>query len=152
MRESIGGTWLFGLVITFMLIFVGYLTVMINYSTAFKNKNEVVHIIEKYEGLSSKNNGSIHIINQYLNNSGYSATGSCPSGWYGSTDLSKDNLTTNGGNNNYYCVKYESVNKDTGYFNVRLFLKFDLPVLGQLGRFEVKGQTIKIKYAQHDFR
>ena len=63
MRESIGGTWLIGLVITFMLLFVAYLTVMINYSTAFKNKNEVVSIIEKYEGLSSGDTSSIGIIN-----------------------------------------------------------------------------------------
>lgn len=152
MRESMGGAWLTGLVITFMLIFVAYLTVMINYSTVFKTKNEVVHIIEKYEGLSEKTDGSVQIINQYLANSGYNAKGKCeckgdPNSCYGAEDLSSHNLTKNPTNGQYYyCVQYTNSAEKTGYYDVQLFLKFDLPVLGQIGQFKIKGQTIKIKY------
>lgn len=150
MRESIGGAWLIGLVITFMLLFVAYLTVMINYSTAFKTKNEVVHIIEKYEGISTSTGGSMQIINDYLRNSGYKATGKCEEGWYGAKSLSHDNLTLiHKATDAYYCVKYNNTGekeKGTGYYDVRLFLKFDLPVLGKIGSFKVNGQTIKIHH------
>lgn len=148
MRESVGGTWLFGLVITFMLLFVAYLTVMINYSTAFKNKNEVVSIIEKYEGLSSGDTNSISIINNYLKNSGYNATGKCDEEWYGATSLDSSANLIEKADNAYYCVKYNSTGKQIGYFDVKLFLKFDLPVFGQIGRFKINGQTIKIHNAQ----
>ena len=45
MRQSIGGTWLFSLMIIFILLFTAYLAVAINYSKSFKVKNEVINII-----------------------------------------------------------------------------------------------------------
>ena len=45
MREAIGGTWLFGLVITFIVFFASFLAVSINYSKAFNVKNNIVDII-----------------------------------------------------------------------------------------------------------
>ena len=161
MRTAVGGSRVFELVIIFMLIFVGYLTVMINYSTAFKTKNEVLGIIEKYEGLASgdyddttKTAPSIWIINKYLANTGYKGTGDCKTDWYGATDLSSGARLTKDATNAYYCVKPTiqteitdagvSVNK--GYYDIELFLKVDLPVLGRVGAFTIKGQTNKIRY------
>ena len=37
MREAIGGTWLFGLVLTFIVFFASFLAVSINYSKAFND-------------------------------------------------------------------------------------------------------------------
>lgn len=152
MRESVGGTWIVGLVITFMLLFVSYLTIMINYSSTFKTKNEVVQIIEKYEGLSTNVGGSVDIINNYLRNSGYSATGKCDNNWYGITDLTRARFTKNA-NNAFYCVKRSDLTRDkdieSGYFDIQLFIQFDLPILGQIGQFRVKGQTIKINHINY---
>lgn len=147
MRDSVGGTWLFGLIITFMLIFVGYLTLMINYSTVFKNKNEVVHMIERYEGMSID---TMTLINNYLRNSGYSSRGRCPTeeGWMGIEELSSLATAKKDSTNAYYCYKKTAAGGDSAYYDVRLFLHFDIPVLGQLGSFDIKGQTIKIKYAK----
>lgn len=162
MRESIGGAWLIGLVITFMMLFVAYLTVMINYSTAFKTKNEMVHIIEKYEGLSSGDQeSSLGIINNYLSNSGYNATGKCDckgsESCYGAKDIHNklgNRLSkVNKRDEYYYCVIYnnakdssDNFENDIGYYDIQLFLTFDFPVLGQIGKFRVKGQTIKIHH------
>ena len=41
MREAIGGTWLFGLVITFIVFFASFLAISINYSRAFNVNNNV---------------------------------------------------------------------------------------------------------------
>ena len=54
MKESIGNVWLFSIVLVFILIFAAYLTVTLNYSKAFKLKNEVLTIIEKKKGISDK--------------------------------------------------------------------------------------------------
>ena len=129
MRDAIGGAWLTGLIITFTLIFVAYLTVMITYSTAFKMKNETVNIIEKYEGLSK--NGSVKIINQYLSNSGYNGEGrcECESDWgcYGARNLSDSSSSLVKINNNnikedyFYCVQYHSKGENSGYYDIQLF-------------------------------
>ena len=161
MRTAVGGAKVFEIVIIFMLIFVGYLTIMINYSTAFKTKNEFLSMIEKYEGLrdgefdpTSGTAHSIWIINKYLANTGYKVTNDCPSGWWGANDLSGGAQLKLNATNAYYCVK-PSVTcpvsggiANEGYYDIMLFLKFDLPVLGRIGGFTVKGQTNKLKYMQ----
>ena len=68
MREAIGGTWLFGLVITFIVFFASFLAVSINYAKAFNVKNEVINIVSKYEG---NNNTTRNKIRSYLRNQGY---------------------------------------------------------------------------------
>ena len=50
MKESIGGTWLLGFVLVFIVIFSAYLAVSINYTKAFKVKNRIINIIEENEG------------------------------------------------------------------------------------------------------
>jgi hypothetical protein len=50
MRESIGGTWLFGIVITFIALFASFLSYAINYTKAFSAKNEILNMIERSEG------------------------------------------------------------------------------------------------------
>ena len=44
MRQAIGTTWIMQLVIIFMLIFVAFLALTINYTKAFKMKNREIHI------------------------------------------------------------------------------------------------------------
>ena len=50
MRESIGGTWLFGIVITFIALFSSFLAYSISYTRAFNMKSEILNIIERDEG------------------------------------------------------------------------------------------------------
>ena len=42
MREAIGGTWIFGLVIVFIVLFTSYLALSVNYSKAFKAHRNIV--------------------------------------------------------------------------------------------------------------
>jgi len=60
-REAIGGTWLFGLVLTFIVFFASFLAVSINYSKAFNVKNNIVDLIGKYEG-------NINVLDKKLEN------------------------------------------------------------------------------------
>ena len=56
MRESIGSSWIFLIVISFTLIFAGFLVMALSYSKTYKIKNELTSIIEKYEGLTETDN------------------------------------------------------------------------------------------------
>jgi len=50
MREAIGGTWLFGIVILFIALFASFLAYSISYTRAFNTKNEIINLIERNEG------------------------------------------------------------------------------------------------------
>ena len=154
MREAIGGTWLFGLVITFIVFFASFLAVSINYSKAFNVKNNVVDLISKYEG----NNpcARYHIAN-YLRTTGYLVTGSCP----------KKNDKINGvinpynyigydqyGNKTsgkaYFCISEDatdnSSNINKNFYRVIVFFKINLPLFGDITTFRIKGETESIYY------
>ena len=148
MRQTIGGTWLLQLMIFFILLFVGFIILTLNYSKTVKMKNEVLTIIEKYEGLNEQ---SIGLINNFLVTSGYSVTGVCvnedTAGVYGALALQVGNDISLGleraqaGEKYYYCVKkYDGANT-SNYYQVTLFYRFNLPIIGDTSRFTIKGTT-----------
>lgn len=50
MRESIGASWMLGIVVVFVFLFLFFLTYSINYTRAFNVKNEIINYIEHAEG------------------------------------------------------------------------------------------------------
>ena len=149
MRETIGSTWIYQLVIVFILIFVSFLILALTYSKNFKTKNEILNIIEKYEGVTKD---SVGIINNYLSYTGYQTKGHCPKNegvWIGSTNLNSTDLVKAVDNNKYYyCIKRTSsskptqsgktsTNKNRYFYEVVIFYKFNLPVLGDISTFSV---------------
>ena len=155
MRDAIGSTWVFALVITFTLIFSGFLVLALSYSRAYKVKNEMTSMIERYEGITVRtgsNMGSVEIINKYLNNVGYKAMGHCDYGDYAANDLTsiKPILVTaaNAHEEYYYCIKPNHDYKQcTTRFKITVFYNFNLPILGQLSKFKISGQTNEIHHS-----
>jgi hypothetical protein len=45
MREAIGGTWIFSIVIVFIVLFSSYLAISVNYSKAFKVKKVIYQVL-----------------------------------------------------------------------------------------------------------
>lgn len=168
MRESISTTWVFGLVITFTLIFSGFLVIALTYAKAYKIKNEMTSIIEKYEGLTytsenkdgSKGLGSIAIINNYLHNNGYNTMGSCGTDEdidrytiYGVYDINATDpkksieIVKDSSKNYYYCVTRTKGSNLNTIFLVRVFFNFNLPVFGHIRKYNISGQTNEINHA-----
>ena len=141
MRESVGSTWTLQLVIGFILLFVAFLTLSLSYSKSYKIRNETLSIIEKYEGLTSE---SIGIINNYMTYSGYKATGNCPDGWYGVEDLASTSMPVLASSDKkyYYCVAKHDVYHKRSYYELKVFFKFNIPVLGDFTTFSITGTTI----------
>ena len=48
MKEAIGGTWLFQIVIVFILLFAGYMCLSINHSKAFSIKSEIIESLSRH--------------------------------------------------------------------------------------------------------
>ncbi len=140
MREAIGGTWITQLVIAFMLIFVAFLALSVNYTKAFQMKNEMMTIIEQQEGLTSN---SINIINNYLSNNGYHTTGNCKGYDYGMTKLDGGTLekVVNNTKQYSYCVNRNKTSSMMANYDVKIFFFFNLPVIGEFMKFDVTGTT-----------
>lgn len=142
MKEVIGSTWVFSLVVAFMFLFSGFLALSISYSKVFKLKNEVLVILEKYEGLTSN---SHQIINNLLYSSGYKTKGNC-TGWGNGQDnltaAARDIKKVQNSKNYYYCIT-KNMAKKNGYINyeVSLFYRFNLPIFGELTNFKITGKT-----------
>ena len=148
MRDTIASTWVYQLVIVFILLFVAFLILSLTYSKNYKTKNEIINIIEKYEGVNAN---SVQIINNYLYYNNYNVKGSCPSDttWLGSTSLESNKLErVQKGTKYYYCFnkKFSSASasssvKSKVYYQIKTFFKFNLPVVGNIYTFTIDGTT-----------
>ena len=142
MKDVYGSTWTLQLVFGFILLFVAFLTLTISYSKVFRMKNEVITIIEKYGGYNAQ---SAEIINNYLSSSGYQNTGRCENKHtLGVTSLDGTPSSVNNGTRYAYCVSKEEANNDAlsdVNYEVVLFYKFNIPILGDIASFTVKGKT-----------
>jgi len=86
MREAIGATWIFGIVIVFIVVFTGYLAFSVNYAKAFAMKDSIIDILEKHNGPGAASSrritegatGSVLIeINDKMKNVNYYSLGNC---------------------------------------------------------------------------
>lgn len=150
MRQAIAGTWVYQLVIIFILLFVSFLTLSLTYSKAFKNKNELLNIIEKYEGVTQE---SIAIMNNYLVSNGYKVTHSCPTNdgmpWYGVKDIEGQSIVFKqavAGEKYSYCIRRQksSASNNKVYYELKIFFRFNIPVVENIGTFTVDGSTSDI--------
>ncbi len=147
MREAIGGTWLFQIVIAFVLLFTAFLCLSINHSKAFNVKNMIVNTIEREEYIdldNPKDDKAIKRITNYLKETSYRTTGKCPTGYTGiNRDGNKDN------HNSAFCIKLQDTRKNNakdelpvmGYYRIVVFYQLDLPIFNNIFNFKVTGDT-----------
>ena len=50
MRDAIGQVFALQVILAFVLLINGYMAYSVNYTRAFRVKNQIVNIIEQYEG------------------------------------------------------------------------------------------------------
>lgn len=158
MREAIGGTWLFNLVIFFVLLFAGYMCLSINYSKAFNVKDKIINEIERNGGILNFSNlegrdKSLSAISDYMADVGYRAVGKCESDIY-DYGCSRDGKCSNiSDNSNYsFCLKEVKASDSythavsgefvyVSYYKVKVFYQLDLPILRTAFQFNIKGDT-----------
>lgn len=144
MREAIGGTWLFQIVIVFILLFTGYLCLSINHSKAFNVKNSIINAIEIEGGANLTNPESdpaIKKIVENIRNVAYRTTGNCPKGYTGFNRDGKIDSRASA-----FCIKEERArNYDElpvmNYYRIIVFYQLDLPIFNEAFNFSIKGDT-----------
>lgn len=152
MREAIGGTWIFSIVIVFIVLFTSFLAISVNYSKAFKVKNGIVNIIEKREGISD---ATVDEISDYLNNVGYLVYSSCPDYVASQSNESAHGFEASNTNSRKfkYCIartEDTSGNIKKTYYKVTVFFRVDLPIMGEIFTFPVTGETKPIYFPKND--
>ncbi len=178
MKEAIGGSWLYTLVIVMIALFTTFVSVTTNYTRTYKIKDNLISIIEKHGGVTGGPGGTLDEINKFLDSLGYTATGSCPraggtngvqdSGekWHPFSRTKNTDEASGYSDKANYCI-YKHViscrmnNKIAGsgkniithtgemgvnsipraYYGVVAFFKLDWPVLRQVIKLELTGET-----------
>ncbi len=132
MKQAVGSTWTFSLVVTFVLLFAAFILLTLNYSAVFRHQAEIISIIEKYEGftLTAK-----QIIDSHLKNNGYLTTDICPDDYFAATIDENKEISREGN----YCI-----NRVDDYYEIMIFFNFNIPVLGEIFTFKITGETKEI--------
>lgn len=165
MREAIGGTWLFQIVIVFLLLFTGFMCLSINRSKAFSVKDKIIQTIQSYNGIDlSKqyeegNEDAFSDIVSYLKQNSYRTTGVEPNDGHTYSCYNREGVRAPENRNPVFCIAEIDVRKDAvaegdagfnelpnmRYYRVVVFYQLDLPVFHDLFNFKVVGDT-KILY------
>ena len=145
MREAVGSTFLFNLMIFFIFFFAAFLAIAINYSQAFRVKNQVVNTIEQYEGMSESSRNDIF---RKVGESRYYKQKKCDCGDDINCNGGTYNDNANGGQVrnstgtpvNGLCVRRIESGEDT-YYRVTTYVTFNLPIVGNFFTIPVVGET-----------
>ena len=158
MKESIGGTQIFIVVIALVLVFTAIMAFTINHSNAFAVKDQIVSIIESsggfdmsaenIEGSGLDNNEVIEQIVDALQANSYRQVGRCPEpeGNIEVEGYQRNGSKVMGNNKASFCiVKIPSVG-DRGavtkyYYQVIVFYSLDIPIVNELFNFKAVGET-----------
>lgn len=146
MKEAIGQTFSLEFIIVFLLLLNGYLAFNVNYTKAFRVKNEIRSIIQKNEGLTESAVSDIETYMQKVN--------------YYQGEGYNDWCTNNGHNvcktdTGAFCYdvatspKYgtdKDGNEIAAYYTIYSFVDINIPVLNRFipqtaGLFAVTGET-----------
>ena len=130
MKEAIGTSMIFNLVMIFVGVFIALYVGSIAYSKGFKIRNRLIDIIEKYEVY---NEDARLEIEENLATVGYQIIDrECPD---------RNNAVNVDVDSDYrYCVyRYETSKGD--YYGVTVFIHFDLPLIGGFLEFPLYGET-----------
>ncbi len=133
MRSAVGNTFLYNIVIVFVVLVLLILISSLSYSKGFKAKNKIVSIIENNRGYD---NEAIEKIDAVLKESGYRPRSAfknkqCP-------DRNGELLEQS--DKYFYCVY--SNNTDRGvYYSVTIYIRFEIPLLSGILEFPVNGDT-----------
>jgi hypothetical protein len=114
MKESVEGTLLINVVLIFISLFIALLAIGVSYSRAFIVKNEIINIIEKYQG------------------------------YPGIAGRAETNVREELGSRGYPLDRYKVIPCPTSrgtYYRVETYIAFEFPVVGGYMKFPITGET-----------
>lgn len=142
MRQAIGSTFLYNVMIVFIVITFGFLAATLSYMKSFKINSKIANSLEKFEGyntLSAKEiETSLTTLGYRINNMGNL---NCPERTHKGRTYSP---ITEFGTDFKYCI-YEYP-KENGYFTygILTYIYMDIPIVGGTFSLPVYSETERI--------
>ena len=144
MRESFGGAFMIKLVLVFIVIYISFMAVAINYAKAFRVKNNVINILEQNQFMLGDD---ITVIDDYLAkvpydlNDNNSVKRNCNNTEFGSKKENTD-LTNRG-----VCITQFSDDKTNDvYYKVTSYISIEFPFFDIYMTLPISGETKVIRY------
>lgn len=128
MRDALGGTVNIAIIVVFIVFALGYLAYNVNYTKAFRMKDKIITVYEKYKGVCP-NDTCGKEIDDYAKSIGYQPD---------NFDCLGDENT---GINGLYCIKGIKVNdiddmKTRCYYHVVTRISISIPILENILNIE----------------
>ena len=158
MKNAIAGSWVYVIVLIFMVILIAYVAISINYSRAFETSELMIKMLEQNEGF---NPTSRKKISEVITGNNATVKHGCGNNegkrssdgvfYYG---VKGEYVDQNPKKSDYdYCIT--RTHKDVQgvrkyYYSTTIFFSFSLPVLGDLYAFSIPGETAAIIYIYDD--
>ena len=152
MRDAIGSVFNLALLFTFLLIVTGFILFGVNYYKAFQVKNDLLTLIEKYEG-NVDNPKFKDKVKDVINRYGYNPS---PSAMLSAQK--QQSQTWNCDEDVGWCYRYIAVGEldrfdqygnENRYYDVMTFVSTDIPVINRIMAgfdfFKVTGRTKPIR-------
>ena len=135
MREAFGGGFMIRLVLVFIVIYICFMAVAVNYARAFRVKNHLINLIVQTQ---YKTGGSVDPFEKYLDSVNYI-------GPYDSVNR-RNSCEGNGGVwlRNGACITRVG-SDDKCYYQVTTFITIDVPLITKMS-LSVKGETKTYTY------
>lgn len=165
MKDAIGGVFTLQAIVVALIIIMCLMAFAVNYSKAFRLKNEIRSIIEKHEGLTEDARIQINktVRNyQYFLDDSYKAI--CDELHYDTYRSIEE-----GGTGIRFCIKREYANNmgeinqnpsyRAAYYSIVTFVNIDVPIVNNIipftsSLFSISGETALIysnKHGQYDY-
>lgn len=129
MKEAIGNSMVFNLIMIFVSVFIALLVGSIAYSKGFKVRNRIIDIVQQHEGYTAE---AIEEIDENLANIGYRIV---------DKECKQRNNADSIAESDYrYCL-YEYTTSRGNYYGVTVFIHFDIPLIGDFIEIPVYGET-----------
>ena len=156
MKESISNALITNLIITFLFILVILFAGSTAYTKAFKVKNRIISILERYEMELAGNtdnslpNNVVNEINSTLATTGYRVQFDNESQCDADLDRRfrnsfKNYINVHTGSNYRYCIARfdtrENQSMKASYYAVITYMYFEIPLIGTTLEFPVYGET-----------
>ena len=152
MRDAFGGAFSIKLMLIFLMLYVAFICVALNYARAFRVKNRIINIIEQYEAYCGSNKEQMNNdINSYLSTTGYYINYSDVSSVVGKdgsitysclNDFNSPNSLSRG-----YCIYNKSDQSENqqcsnkAIYTVETYMIFKLPIINIKFPITIKGET-----------
>ena len=130
MKEAIGTSFVFNLVMVFVSVFIVLYVGSIAYSKGFKIRNRIIDIVESNGGYNATASTSI---DENLGAIGYQITTRKCNDRDGATNIDIDSVY------NYCLYSYDTSKGD--YYGVTVFIRFDIPLIGSTIQIPLYGET-----------